>query len=207
MATYTPPRTPGTPRQAPGRGRDIPPSRGTTQAGGTPPGRTMPPPAREMSPRRPARPRPKDPGTRPVSAPRHTRPLTGPGTKPATRPSVRPAAARTRPRHPRAPFILLLVGLLGGALVSLLVISTTLAQGSYRITSLQQQNANLAKQESTLTQQVAQASAPAQIAQEAEGFGMRPNPALQFINLKTGKVVKGQVSKADAEINVPGYNP
>ena len=207
MATYTPPRTPGTPRQAPGRGRDIPPSRGTTQAGGTPPGRTMPPPAREMPPRRPVRPRPKDPGTRPVSAPRHTRPLTGPGTKPATRPSVRPAAARTRPRHPRAPFILLLVGLLGGALVSLLVISTTLAQGSYRITSLQQQNANLAKQESTLTQQVAQASSPAQIAQEAEEFGMRPNPALQFINLKTGKVVKGQVSKADAEINVPGYNP
>ena len=207
MATYTPPRTPGTPRQAPGRGRDIPPSRGTTQGRGTPSGRTMPPPAREMPPRRPARPRPKDPGTRPVSAPRHTRPLTGPGTKPATRPSVRPAAARTRPRHPRAPFILLLVGLLGGALVSLLVISTTLAQGSYRITSLQQQNANLAKQESALTQQVAQASSPAQIAQEAEGFGMRPNPALQFINLKTGKVVKGQVSKADAEINVPGYNP
>ncbi len=174
----------------------------------------MPPPAREMPPRRPVRPGPKDPGARPVSAPRHTRPLTGPGTKPATpatrpsvRPSVRPAAARTRPRHPRAPFILLLVGLLGGALVSLLVISTTLAQGSYRITSLQQQNANLAKQESTLTQQVAQASSPAQIAQEAEEFGMRPNPALQFINLKTGKVVKGQVSKADAEINVPGYNP
>ena len=170
----------------------------------------MPPPAREMPPRRPARPRPKDPGARPVSAPRHTRPLTGPGTKPpqpAARPSVRPAAARTRPRHPRAPFILLLVGLLGGALVSLLVISTTLAQGSYRITSLQQQNANLAKQEQLLTQQVAQASSPAQIAQEAEEFGMRPNPALQFINLKTGKVVKGQVSKADAEINVPGYNP
>jgi hypothetical protein len=156
-----------------------------------------------MPPRRPARPGPKDAGTRPVRAPRHTRPLTGPGIKPA----ARPAAARTRPRHPRAPFILLLVGLLGGALVSLLVISTTLAEGSYRITSLQQQNANLAKQEQLLTQQVAQASSPAQIAQEAEQFGMRPNPALQFINLKTGKVVKGRVSKADAEINVPGYNP
>ena len=196
MATYTPPRTPGTPRQPPGRGRTMPP-----------PTRTAPPPAREMPPRRPARPVPKDPGTRPVSAPRHTRPFTGPQTRPATRPSARPALARTRPRHPRAPFILLLVGLLGGALVSLLVISTTLAQGSYRITSLQQQNANLAKQEQLLTQQVAQASSPTQIAQEAEQFGMRPNPMLQFINLKTGKVVKGKVSKADAEINVPGYTP
>jgi len=193
MATYTPPRS-----ASPGGRRPSP-------------GRTVPPPAREMPTRRPVRPGPKDPGTRPVSAPRHTRPLTGPGTTPATRPSVRPApaggTARTRPRHPRAPFILLLVGLLGGALVSLLVISTTLAQGSYRITSLQQQNANLAKQEQLLAQQVAQASSPAQIAQEAEEFGMRPNPALQFINLKTGKVVKGKVSKADAEINVPGYNP
>ena len=199
MATYTPPRS-----ASPGGRR---PSPGGTQGRGTPPGRTMPPPAREMPTRRPVRPGSKDPGTRPVSAPRHTRPLTGPGTKPATRPPVRPAAARTRPRHPRAPFILLLVGLLGGALISLLVISTTLAEGSYRITNLQQQNANLAKQESALTQQVAQASSPAQIAQEAEAFGMRPNPALQFINLKTGKVVKGKVSKADAEINVPGYNP
>ena len=124
-----------------------------------------------------------------------------------TRPAARPALGRTRPRHPRAPFILLLVGLLVGALVSLLFISTTLAEGSYRITNLQQQNANLAKQEQLLTQQVAQASSPAQIAQEAEQFGMRPNPRLQFIDLKTGKVVKGQVSKADAEINVPGYTP
>ena len=193
MATYTPPRTPGTPRQPPGRGR------------------TAPPPTRDIPPRRPARPVPKDPGTRPVSAPRHTRPLTGPrtkpATKPATRPPARPALARNRPRHPRAPFILLLVGLLGGALVSLLVISTTLAQGSYRITSLQQQNANLAKQEQLLTQQVAQASSPAQIAQAAEALGMRPNPTLQFINLKTGKVIKGKVSKSDAEINVPGYTP
>ena len=114
---------------------------------------------------------------------------------------------RPRPRRPRAPFILLLVGLLGGALVCLLVISTTLAEGSYRITSLQQQDTNLAKQEQLLTQQVAQASSPTQIAQEAEQLGMRPNPVLQFINLKTGRVVSGKVSRADAEINVPGYTP
>jgi hypothetical protein len=185
MATYTKPRTPGAPRQAPPPGRGTPPSRG-------------------IPPRRGARPGPADvtPQTRPLTAPRHTRPLAGTGTKPVTRP-----AARTRPRHPRAPFILLLVGLLGGALVCLLVISTTLAEGSYRITNLRQQNANLAKQEQLLTQQVAQASSPANIAQEAADLGMRPNPALQFINLKTGKVVKGQVSKSDAEINVPGYTP
>lgn len=187
MATYTPPRTPNDPR--------------------------------EMPLRRGPRPAPADPRTRPYPAPRHTRPLTGPGTRPAqpaskparparpARPASRPLARTSLPRQKRAPFILLLVGLLGGALVSLLVISTTLAQGSYRITSLQQQNASLAKQEQLLIQQVAQASSPAEIAQEAEDLGMRPNPALQFINLKTGKVVKGRVSKSDAEINVPGFTP
>jgi hypothetical protein len=196
MATYTKPRTPGAPRQAPPPGR------------GTPPGAGVPP-------RRGARPGPSDviPRTRPVTAPRHTRPLADTGTRPVAEPAARPAGpahppgSRTRPRHPRAPFILLLVGLLGGALVCLLVISTTLAEGSYRITNLQQQNANLAKQEQLLTQQVAQASSPTQIAQEAEQFGMRPNPQLQFINTKTGKVVKGKISKADAGINVPGYTP
>ena len=198
MATYTTPRTPGAPRQAPGgpgpSRRDTPPDPGPL------PGRGRPPRRGAGS---------ADPRTRPFSAPRHTRPLAGTGTRPAE-PAARPAkptARPPRPRHPRAPFILLLVGLLGGALVCLLVISTTLAEGSYRITNLQQQNANLAKQEQLLTQQVAQASSPAQIAQQAEQFGMRPNPQLQFINTKTGKVVKGRVSKADAGINVPGYTP
>ena len=36
---------------------------------------------------------------------------------------------------------------------------------------------------------------------------MRPNPNLQFINTKTGKVVTGHPSAADAQINVPGYTP
>jgi Na+-transporting NADH:ubiquinone oxidoreductase subunit NqrC len=105
------------------------------------------------------------------------------------------------------PFILLLVGLLGGALVSLLVISTTLAQGAFQITSLQQQNANLAREEQTLSNAVAQAGNPAVIASEAAQLGMRQNPNLRFINLKTGKIVSGKVSKSDAEIDVPGYNP
>jgi len=195
MATDTMPRAPGTTRQAPAPGRRTRQDRtqqdrtrqDPTQQGRTPPpGRTVPP-----GPRTPRR-TPQRTSPRPVTAPRHTRPVTG---------------ARTVPRHPRAPFILLLVGLLGGALISLLVISTTLAEGSYRITSLQQQDTNLAKQEQLLTQQVAQASSPGQIAQEAEAFGMRPNPELQFIDLKTGKVVKGRVPEADAGINVPGYTP
>ena len=155
------------------------------------------------------------PGGRPpglTQSPRHTRPVTppvtGPQARPVTGPQTGPVTGATpRPRSPRTPFILLLIGLLGGALVSLLVISTTLAQGAFQITSLQQQNANLTRQEQTLNNAVAQAANPAVIAQEAEQFGMRQDPNLSFIDLKTGKIVSGKVSKSDAEINVPGYTP
>jgi hypothetical protein len=148
--------------------------------------------------------RPPAPHTaRPVSAPRHTRPIAAP----VTRPPARPASQRRRPRPPRAPFVVLLVGLLGGALISLLVISTTLAEGSFQISNLRQQDTSLARQEQLLTQQIAQASSPARIGQEAEQLGMQQNPHLQFIDLNTGKIVSGKVSQADAAIDVPGYNP
>ncbi len=168
MATDTMPRTPGT---------------------ATP--RTTAPPAIPVTP---GRTRP----ARPVSAPRHTRPVTGPATR---------RAAGGRSLSPRTPFILLLVGLLGGALVSLLVISTTLAQGAFQITNLQQQNANLARQEQTLSNEVAQAGNPAAIASQAAQLGMRQDPNLRFYDAKTGKVVSGKVTKSDAAINVPGYTP
>ncbi len=192
MGTQTMPRSPGTPRQAP--------PKGTAAA--------------------PGRPRP---GARPVTAPRHTRPVTrpatrpigttvpgtvtGPVTRPATRPAPRPAAPGARRSRPRTPFILLLVGLLGGALVSLLVISTTLAQGAFQITNLQQQNTNLARQEQTLTNEVAQAGNPSAIASEASQLGMRQDPNLKFIDTKTGKIVTGKVTKSEAAYSAPGYTP
>ena len=150
-----------------------------------------------------------DPRTRPVTAPRHTRPVTGTGPGPATARPPAPRTARPRPRarSARMPFILLLVGLLGGALVSLLVISTTLAQGAFRITNLQEQNASLVRQGQSLTNEIAQAGNPAVIAKKAEQLGMRPNPHLGFIDPRTGKIVVGKPSRAEAAINVPGYTP
>src|SRR5947209_7693459 len=156
------------------------------------------------------------PRTGKVTAPRHTRPAARPGAGPGTGPRTpgsrstvpaRPAGARPGVRSPRTPFILLLVGLLGGALVSLLVISTTLAQGAFRVTSLQEQNANLAREQQTLTNEVAQAGNPAVIASKAEQLGMRPNPHLGFIDPKTGKIIVGKPSRAEKAINVPGYTP
>ena len=189
MATDTIRRTPGSPQQIPGRAAPGGPAPKTPRTGGP-----APKTPRTTSPAS---------GTGRVAIPRHTRPVTVPGARPAPR----TAGARPRARSPRMPFILLLVGLLGGALVSLLVISTTLAQGAFRITSLQQQNANLARQEQTLSDEVAQAANPAVIAKRATQLGMRPNPGLGFIDVKTGKIIVGKPSGAEAAINVPGYTP
>jgi hypothetical protein len=105
------------------------------------------------------------------------------------------------------PFIVLLCGLLGGALVSALVISTTLDKGSFEISKLQQSDNALARQRQELQDEVAQAQSAPVIQQRAYELGMRPVSRLQFVNLKTGKIVTNAGSGAVARINVPGYTP
>ena len=187
MATDTTPRTPGSVGPA-GRPPGRPPRTGRLPAPCATP-RTRPLDARAPHPARSPAPPPSPPSGRASRPPARREPAAG--SWPA-RSWAAPAA------HPRAPFILLLVGLLGGALVCLLVISTTLAEGSYRITGLQQQNASLAKQEQLLTEQVAQAPRRSRSPRRPRQLGMRPNPNLQFINLKTGKIVPGHPSAADS---------
>ncbi len=150
------------------------------------------PPRSETTPGRP------EGLARPVSSPRHTRPASpgkpvAPGrTTPgrAAAPSTqRPLKTTTRPgRQQRMPFILLLVGLLGGALVCLLVISTTLDAGAYRITNLTNSNDALTKDIQALNQEVANGQSLGMIAQEAYQLGMRHDNNLLFVNTKTGKL-------------------
>jgi hypothetical protein len=158
---------------------------------------TMPRPA--APPRRPARPRlPAEPGQRP-GLPDGVRLASSAPNDPRT-----PGAPRGG--H-RMPFILMLCVLLGGALVCTLLISTTLAAGSYRITKLQQSVDALARQRQTLQEQVAQAQSAQVIEQQAEQLGMTEQGQLQFFDLKTGKVQTDAGSGAVQAINVPGYTP
>jgi len=107
----------------------------------------------------------------------------------------------------RMPFVLLLCVLLGGALISALVISTTLAQGSFQISKLQQSNKELARQRQILQENVAAAQSAQVIQARALQLGMRPAGELWFLNLKTGTVQTDAGNGALAAVNVPGFTP
>ncbi|WP_159941195.1 MULTISPECIES: hypothetical protein [unclassified Nocardiopsis] len=105
-----------------------------------------------------------------------------------------PAAPRTRPaaaaqaRAPRIPFVLLILCLLSGALVSLLVLRSVVAEEAFAITSLQAENRELSQQEQQLRRTVANLESPERIAQEAEAMGMEQGEAPLFLDPDKGEV-------------------
>jgi len=165
--------------------------------------------------RPPAEPRPgarRRPGARPApGAGGIPNVRTAPQPRPQPQPQPQPGTSRGGPSavapsgtH-RLPFVLLLCGLLGGALISALVISTTLAEGSFEIGKLQNSTIAQARQLQSLQEQVAQAQSAAQIASRATELGMRPVGELRFIDLKTGKLT---TDGTDWQAYVPpGYTP
>ena len=88
---------------------------------------------------------------------------------------------------PRIPFVLLILGLLGGGLVCLLVVNTTLGATSFRISQLQSANASLARQEQGLLGQVANEQSPAGIEQRAYQLGMRAETGTNILDLRNGR--------------------
>ena len=94
-----------------------------------------------------------------------------------------------RRRAPRLPFLLLVAGLLGGGLISLLLINTALAQGAFVAGDLQTRSASLADREQALEQQVAVLESPSSLAARAEALGMVPSANPVFIRAADGAVL------------------
>jgi hypothetical protein len=86
------------------------------------------------------------------------------------------------------PFVLLVLALLGGSLICLLVINTTLGAASFRISQLQKTGAGLATQLQGLRQRVAAEEAPAQIAQRAYQLGMRTQTNVSILDLHSHQI-------------------
>ncbi|WP_207936997.1 hypothetical protein [Actinomadura sp. KC216] len=126
---------------------------------------------------------------------------TAPKAAPATAAtSTKAAGKRTAAAAPpRAPFVLLIVGLLGGALVSLLLLNTVLAEDAFTLTRLQQSNKQLDQQRQALEEDIARGDSPAQTAKKAESLGMKQPEDMAFIDLETGRASGGTIRPVPPE--------
>lgn len=97
----------------------------------------------------------------------------------------RPGRATTAPR---TPFVMLVLGLLGGGLVCLLVINTTLGDASFKISQLQHAGTTLAQQEQSLQREVSTMATPAQLERQAYQLGMRPQSRVRWLNIAKSDV-------------------
>ncbi|WP_067462885.1 hypothetical protein [Actinomadura macra] len=157
-------------------------------AGGAAPTRTAP--AKTAPTKKPAPDKPEPAKTVPKAAPKPETRKAAP--KKAVPKKAAPSAARKAGRTaghapPRTPFVLLIVGLLGGALVSLLLLNTVLAKDAFTLTRLQQSNKMLEQQRQAYEEEIAREDSPQSIANKARGLGMRPREGMAFVNGDTGQ--------------------
>ncbi|MBA6435419.1 MULTISPECIES: septum formation initiator family protein [Streptomyces] len=97
-----------------------------------------------------------------------------------TGPKARPAPGATTAR--RTPFVLLVVVLLGSGLIALLLLNSSLNQGSFELTKLEKQTKELTDERQALQQDVDKLSAPAELERRARELGMVPGGAPAFLN-------------------------
>jgi hypothetical protein len=99
-----------------------------------------------------------------------------------------------RGRAARTPFVLLVVVLLGGGLISLLVLNSALSAGSFRLDDLQEGTKNLTDEEQALQRDVDAYSAPDALQRRARELGMVPGGTPAFLG--PDGTVKGDPSPA-----------
>ncbi|KMS72202.1 membrane protein [Streptomyces viridochromogenes] len=112
-----------------------------------------------------------------------------------------PAGAR---QAARAPFVLLVVVLLGGGLIGLLVLNSALSEGAFRLDDLQKETKALTDEEQSLQRDIDAYSAPDALQRRALELGMVPGGDPAFLN--PDGTVKGVPSPAAAGQGAV-YNP
>lgn len=127
------------------------------------------------------------------------------------KPELRGRAARLARLFPsgarqaaRAPFVLLVVLLLGGGLIGLLVLNSALSEGAFRLDDLQKETKSLTDEEQSLQRDIDAYSAPDALQRRALELGMVPGGDPAFLN--PDGTVKGVPSPA-AGGRSSAYNP
>ncbi|GGR01644.1 septum formation initiator family protein [Streptomyces netropsis] len=82
----------------------------------------------------------------------------------------------------RTPFVLLVVVLLGSGLLSLLVLNSSLNQGSFELSRLQRKSTELTDEQQALQQEVDQLAAPDALERRARELGMVPGGSPVFLD-------------------------
>jgi hypothetical protein len=139
-----------------------------------------------------------------------------PRSRPVPRPAApRPAAHRVgylrlvaarRSQAAKAPFVAVVVLILGAGLLGLLLLNTVLAQDAFRLHALQVEGRALADAEQALQRQVSDVQSPQTLAARAAALGMVPGGPPAFLRLSDGKVL-GKAVPAPASAAVPAAVP
>ncbi|MFG2623674.1 septum formation initiator family protein [Streptomyces sp. NPDC048473] len=109
--------------------------------------------------------------------------------------------ARLMPSGPsnaaRTPFVLLVVLLLGGGLITLLVLNSALNEGSFRLSELKKRTTELTDEQQALQRDVDSYSEPDALERRARELGMVPGGSPAFLD-PDGKV-RGVPAETSAE--------
>ncbi|WP_432025591.1 septum formation initiator family protein [Streptomyces sp. 1222.5] len=132
-----------------------------------------------------------------------------------SKPALKGRAARLarlfpagRARAARAPFVLLVVLLLGGGLIGLLVLNSALSEGSFRLADLQRRTKNLTDAEQALQRDIDAYSSPDALQRRARALGMIPGGDPAFLD-PDGRVrgVPSPAAPEPATLTGPGAPP
>ncbi|MGI5351888.1 septum formation initiator family protein [Streptomyces sp. CA-250714] len=97
----------------------------------------------------------------------------------------------------RAPFVLLVVLLLGSGLLALLLLNSALNKGSFQLERLEKETEELTDQQQALQQQVDGYAAPGELAERAREQGLVPSGNPVFLN--PDGTVRGKPESAPTE--------
>lgn len=96
----------------------------------------------------------------------------------------------------RAPFVILVVTLLAGGLISLLLLNAAVNQDSFRLNKLEKETTDYTDEQQQLQQEVDQYGAPGTLERKARELGMVPGGNPAFLN--PDGTVRGDPQRATA---------
>jgi hypothetical protein len=144
------------------------------------------------------------PVTRPTGQKSGERSVAAPARVPEQRPATRAplSVVRTRPRQSRAPFVVLVVGLLVSGLVALLLLNTALTQGAFQEKHLAGDLKQLTGTQQALRLHLAAMQEPRSLAERATQLGLVPSQCPVFLRLPAADVL-GKPCAARAAVKRP----